>query len=72
MIARCARQDRPDNPTSVISVSSVVNPSSPNPSSAGHGVHRSFRDRLRSSASVGGQTFPLRPTAGVTAAGQLR
>jgi len=73
MIARCARQDRPENPTSVRSVSSVVNPSSPKPSSAGHGLHRSFRDHLRSSASIcGSQTFPLRPTAGVTAAGQLR
>ena len=47
MIARNARQDRPDNPTSVISVSSAVNPSSPKSSSAGHGEHRSFRDRLR-------------------------
>jgi len=64
MIARCARPDRPRNPTSV---SSVVNLSSPNRSTAGHGVHRSFRDHLCSSASVCGSKSRSpngRPAAG--------
>jgi len=52
--ARCGRQDRPESATCARPVSSVVNPSSPKPSFAGHGVHRSFRDHLCSSVFIRG------------------